>query len=57
MKKADRSGAVAALILGDEELASGQVVFKPLRSMDAQQVMDRETLGRHLAKSVAEHRG
>ena len=57
MKKADRSGAAAALILGEEELASGQVVCKPLRSADGQQVMDRETLGRHLANSVAEHRG
>jgi histidyl-tRNA synthetase len=57
MKKADRSGAAAALILGEEELASGRVVFKPLRSTAAQQVMDSEMLGRQLAKSVAEHRG
>ena len=53
MKKADRSGAAAALILGEEELASGHTVLKPLRSTDAQQVVDRETLGKHLAKSVA----
>ncbi len=57
MKKADRSGAAAALILGAEELASGHTVLKLLRSTDAQQVVDRETLGRHLAKSVAADRG
>ncbi len=36
MKRADRSGAAHALIMGDEELASGTVIVKPLRT-DSQQ--------------------
>lgn len=36
MKKADRSGAVFALILGDAEVASNSVQVKPLRSADEQ---------------------
>ena len=31
MRKADRSGARYALIVGDDELAAGTVVVKPLR--------------------------
>lgn len=37
MKKADRSGACVALILGEEEVARGVATLKPLRS-DAEQV-------------------
>ncbi|UTW14476.1 histidine--tRNA ligase [Marinobacterium rhizophilum] len=37
MKKADRSGACVALILGDEEVARGVATLKPLRS-DAEQI-------------------
>ncbi|TGN41791.1 histidine--tRNA ligase [Marinobacter confluentis] len=37
MKKADRSGASYAVILGENELASGTVGLKPLRSSDDQQ--------------------
>ena len=37
MKKADRSGACVALILGEEEVAREVVTLKPLRS-DAEQV-------------------
>ncbi len=36
MKKADASGARVALIIGDEEVASGEVVLKAMRSRDAQ---------------------
>ncbi|MGB5353808.1 MAG: histidine--tRNA ligase [Woeseia sp.] len=36
LKRADKSGALYALILGDEEVASGQVALKPLRSDDDQ---------------------
>ena len=35
-KRADRSGAVFALVIGDSEVAQQQVVIKPLRS-DAEQ--------------------
>jgi len=37
MKKADASGAEFALIIGDDELAAGEVTLKPLRG-DAAQV-------------------
>ena len=37
MKLADRSGASVAVIVGDDELAAGTVVVKPLRN-DADQV-------------------
>ena len=36
MKRADRSGAELALIIGDEEASSGTVVIKPMRSGDEQ---------------------
>ena len=47
MKRADRSGALLALILGDDELASNALTIKPLRE-DSQQ----KTCG--LDKAVAE---
>ena len=37
MKRADRSGAAYALILGEDELAAGMVTIKPLRTGDEQQ--------------------
>ncbi|SFM24226.1 histidine--tRNA ligase [Marinobacter zhejiangensis] len=37
MKKADRSGASVALLLGDNEIEAGTVGVKPLRSDDPQQ--------------------
>jgi histidyl-tRNA synthetase len=36
MKRADRSGAELAIIMGDEEASSGTVVIKPMRSGDKQ---------------------
>jgi histidyl-tRNA synthetase len=36
MKRADRSGAQLALIIGDEEADAGTVVIKPMRSGDEQ---------------------
>ena len=38
MKKADRSGAELALILGEQELESDSVGFKPLRGGDQRSV-------------------
>ena len=35
MKSADRSGATVALIVGDDELAVGEVTLRPLRDHDA----------------------
>lgn len=36
LKRADKSGAAVALVLGDEEIEAGTVGLKPLRSSDAQ---------------------
>ena len=56
MKRADKSGAALALILGDEELAAGRVLVKPLRSQDAQEVMEREALAARLREYIAAER-
>jgi histidyl-tRNA synthetase len=52
-KRADRSGARYALVLGDSELEAGTVVVKPLRSDAPQQAVARDsligTLRSHLA--------
>ena len=40
-KRADRSGAAVALVLGDDELKADQVVMKPLRSGADQQLVAR----------------
>ena len=57
MKKADRSGAELALILGEEELAANRVLVKPLRSGDEQAPMERERLCARLTECVAADRG
>lgn len=44
MKKADRSGAQVALIIGDDELANATVTMKPLRGQGEQQQLSREQL-------------
>jgi len=49
MKRADKSGAAYALILGDDELAKGTIGVKPLRSADAQFNVPRDRLVATLA--------
>lgn len=44
MKKADRSGARYAVILGDNEIAAGTAGLKALRSEDGQQEVRRDAL-------------
>ena len=44
MKKADRSGARLALILGEQEIEDGTVGFKPLRGGSEQQTLSRQAL-------------
>lgn len=56
MKKADKSGAVLALILGDAELAAGHVLVKPLRSGGEQGALDRDALQLRLAETIAAQR-
>lgn len=48
MKKADRSGAALALVIGDQEIADGVVGVKPLRLDEAQQTVTRDLLQEHL---------
>jgi len=43
-KRADRSGAELALVLGEDEITQGQVTVKPLRSQSEQQQMALEGL-------------
>lgn len=43
-KRADRSGARFALVLGDSELETGTVALKPLRSDDSQVVVARASV-------------
>ncbi|ONF43999.1 histidine--tRNA ligase [Marinobacter lutaoensis] len=49
MKKADRSGARYAVILGENELANGTVGLKPLRSEEPQRELPRTALAQALA--------
>ncbi len=44
MKKADKSGAMIALLLGEDELASGTVTVKPLRGDGPQTTHTRDEL-------------
>ena len=54
MKKADRSGARYAVILGENELASGNVGPKPLRDDEPQQDIARSELAQALANRLAQ---
>ncbi len=55
MKRADRSGADWALILGEDEVAAGTVTLKPLRGQeDEQKTLDEATLTDRLARWVSE---
>ncbi len=53
LKRADRSGAIAALIIGEEELATGTVSLKPLRGQGTQQRVDRAELASVLRPLLA----
>lgn len=53
MKKADKSGAALALILGDTELAGGRVLVKPMRTDGEQRALEHDALRAHLEESVA----
>ncbi len=53
MKRADKSGADVALIVGDDELAAGHVTVKPLRDRDAAQ----QTVPYDSVRAILEARG
>jgi histidyl-tRNA synthetase len=52
MKRADKSNAAFALILGEQELANNEVGLKPLRSAVAQDSIARDTLVATLASKL-----
>jgi len=52
IKRADKSGAAFALIVGESELAQGQVAVKPLRNDDEQQLVAREALAEYLKNLI-----
>ena len=56
MKAADRSGAQLALIIGDDELASGTVTARFLRGDRPQEQWGRTEAGRLVAEALADHR-
>jgi histidyl-tRNA synthetase len=56
MKKADKSGATLALILGDTELAAGHVLVKPLRAEGEQQGLEHDALRARLKECIAADR-
>jgi len=49
LKKADNSGASLALIVGDDEVDSGQVTIKHLRESGEQKLINTDELDRYLA--------
>lgn len=49
-KKADKSGAALALILGEEELAKGQIAAKLLREDKTQEIISLQSLTRYVQK-------
>jgi histidyl-tRNA synthetase len=52
MKRADRSGAVFAVVLGDDECRSGQAGVKNLRADEPQQQIALEALAEHLSRRL-----
>ena len=52
MKRADKSGASVALIIGENELAADQVAVKHLRNNNEQELVAREELATTLAKLI-----
>ena len=52
LKRADRSGARIALVLGDEEADSGRIAVKDLRARGPQSTVSIDELAGHVARSV-----
>lgn len=53
MKKADKSGATVALILGEEECSKGVVAVKHLRQAGEQVMVSMDTLAEHINRILA----
>lgn len=56
LRKADRSGARYALIVGDDELAAGMFSVKPLREDRAQELVPRDELASWLERELGAKR-
>ncbi len=54
-KKADRSGALYALVLGEDECAQQVVAIKPLRTEGEQITVPWDQLSEHLAQQLSSH--
>ena len=52
LKRADKSGARLALILGEEEVASGKITIKPLRKEEPQRTITQSSLTDFLANVI-----
>ncbi|MEZ9199987.1 MULTISPECIES: histidine--tRNA ligase [unclassified Shewanella] len=52
MKRADKSGAAVALVIGEDELANNQVAVKYLREDKAQELVARDALATYIAELV-----
>jgi len=55
MKKADKSGARLAVLLGEQEMQDGTIAVKFLREQREQESMDQEALPEFLAGYLARH--
>ncbi len=53
IKSADRSGALVALIVGEQEVAEGTVVLRPLRSAEDQRTVPRAAIVDELKSFLA----
>ncbi|MEK9712120.1 MAG: His/Gly/Thr/Pro-type tRNA ligase C-terminal domain-containing protein, partial [Thalassolituus sp.] len=53
MKKADKSGALFALLLGESEIEAGQVAVKDLRGGMEQQTIDQASLVQWLTDNLS----
>ena len=52
MKRADKSGALIALVIGEDELASNQVAIKYLREKKEQALVARDGLAAYIAELI-----
>ena len=52
MKKANRCGAKLVLIMGEDELAQGQIQIKPLQGQDEQQSISLDQVSAHVAELI-----
>lgn len=52
LKRADRSGAAFALLLGDDEVREQRLTVKPLRAKQAQTLVAQSEIAAHLARYI-----